>query len=145
MFQPYYRYKCIVTSIGDSLMHITQFCTLKKRTDCLFNAEIKTSKASSVGFMDATLIIVSLLENTALLLKKTGTSTDNTNNLKRSQMVLFTSIQYVRQINVRAYGKDNQKWTIPRNWRHRVHKAKKNKTTPQHNICLIPLYANKQK
>ena len=30
--------------------------------------------------------------------------------------------------------KGNQKWTIQRNWQHRVHKTKKNKTKMQHNM-----------
>ena len=29
---------------------------------------------------------------------------------------------------------DNQKWTIHRNWQHRVHKTKKNKAKTQYNI-----------
>ena len=34
--------------------------------------------------------------------------------------------------------------TIQRNWQHRVHKTKKNKTKTQHNMCWTPLYENKQ-
>ena len=30
-------------------------------------------------------------------------------------------------INVREYRRANQKWTIKRNWQHRVHKTKKKK------------------
>ena len=30
--------------------------------------------------------------------------------------------------NVREYGKGNQKWTLQRNWRHRVNKKKTNIT-----------------
>ena len=37
------------------------------------------------------------------------------------------------------------KWTIQRNWQHRVYKTKTNKTKTQHNICWTPLYANKHK
>ena len=51
----------------------------------------------------------------------------------------------VLYINVREYRKGNQKWTIQRNWQHRVHKTKKNKTKTQHNMCWTPLYANKHK
>jgi len=29
---------------------------------------------------------------------------------------------YPYQINVRKYRRKNQKWTIQRNWQHRVHK-----------------------
>ena len=50
-----------------------------------------------------------------------------------------------RQTNVREYRRDTQKWTIQRNWQHRVHKAKKNKTKLQHNRCYTPLYVNKDK
>jgi len=35
-------------------------------------------------------------------------------------------------INVREYWKGNQKWTIQRNWQHRVHKTKKNKCVGHH-------------
>ena len=46
-------------------------------------------------------------------------------------------------IDVREYRRVNQKWTIQRNWQHRAHKTKKNKTKPQHNMCWTPLYAKK--
>ena len=45
-------------------------------------------------------------------------------------------------INVGKYRRGNQKWTIQRNWQHRVHKTKKDKTKTQHNICWTPLYPN---
>ena len=32
-----------------------------------------------------------------------------------------------------------------RNWQHRVHKTKTNKTKQQHNTCWIPLCTNKHK
>jgi hypothetical protein len=35
-----------------------------------------------------------------------------------------------QKINVREYRRGNQKWTIKRNWQHRVHKTKTNKTKP---------------
>jgi hypothetical protein len=47
------------------------------------------------------------------------------------------------EINVREYQRGNQKWTIQRNWQHRVHKTKTNKANPQHNMCWTPLYRNK--
>jgi len=31
------------------------------------------------------------------------------------------------QINASEYKRDNQKWTIQRNWQHRLHKTKKKK------------------
>ena len=40
--------------------------------------------------------------------------------------------------------KENQECTIQRNWQHRIHKAKKNKTKTQHNMCWTPRYPNKQ-
>jgi len=40
---------------------------------------------------------------------------------------------------------ENTEGTIQRNRQHRVHKAKKNKTKPQHNMCWTPLCANKHK
>jgi len=46
---------------------------------------------------------------------------------------------------VRAYRRDNLKGTIQRNWQHRVHKAKKNKTKTQHNMLWTTLCRNKQK
>jgi hypothetical protein len=41
----------------------------------------------------------------------------------------------------RKYRRSNQKWTIHRNWQHRVHKMKKNKNKTQHNMCLTPIYS----
>ena len=41
--------------------------------------------------------------------------------------------------------KEQSKKTIQRNWKHRVHKTKKNKTKTQHNRSWTPLYANKHK
>jgi hypothetical protein len=39
------------------------------------------------------------------------------------------------EINVREFRRGNQKWTIQRNWQHRVHKTKK--TKQKHNtICV---------
>jgi len=38
----------------------------------------------------------------------------------------------VYKTNVREYRRDNQKWTIQRNWQRRVHKTKTNKTKTQH-------------
>ena len=37
-------------------------------------------------------------------------------------------------ITVRENRRDNQEWTIQRNWQHRVHKTKTNKTKTQHNM-----------
>jgi quinolinate synthase len=37
------------------------------------------------------------------------------------------------EIKVREYRSGNQKWTIQRNWQHRVHKMKRNKTNT---ICV---------
>ena len=54
-------------------------------------------------------------------------------------------IQGGEEMNVREYWKGNQKWTIQRNWQHRVHKTEKNKTKTSYNICWIPLHANKHK
>ena len=49
-----------------------------------------------------------------------------------SQIVLY-------EINVSEYRRDNKKWTIQRNWQHRVHNTKdeekQNKTKTQHNMC----------
>ena len=41
--------------------------------------------------------------------------------------------------------KQQSKWTIQRNWQHRVHKMKKNKAKTQHNMCWTPLCARKNK
>jgi hypothetical protein len=43
-------------------------------------------------------------------------------------------ILYVQKKNVREYRRGNQKWTIHRNWQHRVHKTqdKQNKHTTQY-------------
>ena len=45
------------------------------------------------------------------------------------------------QINVREYRRGNQKGAIQRNWKHRAHKTKKNRTKTQHNMCWAPLFA----
>ena len=52
---------------------------------------------------------------------------------------MYSQQQY---INTREYRRGNQKWTIQRNWQHRVHKTKTNKTKAQHNMCWTPLYVN---
>ena len=53
--------------------------------------------------------------------------------------------EHSMEINVREYRRGNPKRTIQRNWQHRVHKTKINKTKTQHNMCWTPLYANKHK
>jgi len=35
--------------------------------------------------------------------------------------------------------------TIQRNWKHMIHKTKKNTTKTQHNMCWTPLCSNKHK
>jgi hypothetical protein len=44
--------------------------------------------------------------------------------------IIFNKKNYINssEINVREYGRGNQKWTIQINWQHRVNKKKKNKT-----------------
>jgi hypothetical protein len=42
---------------------------------------------------------------------------------------------------VREYLWGNEKWRIQRNWQHRVHKAKKNKTKTQHNMAMLRVMA----
>ena len=46
---------------------------------------------------------------------------------KTQQLQLFTN-----DINITEYQWGNQKWTIQRNWEHRVHKTEKNKTKTQY-------------
>jgi hypothetical protein len=41
----------------------------------------------------------------------------------------------VNKIKVREYQRGNQKWTFQRNWKHRTHKAMKNNTNTQYNMC----------
>ena len=36
---------------------------------------------------------------------------------------------------------ENQKWTIQKNWHHRVHKTKTTKTRTQHNTICVGQYA----
>jgi len=52
---------------------------------------------------------------------------------------------YKHRISDREYRRGNQTWTTQRNWQHRVHKAKKNKTKTQHNMRWTPLSAKKHK
>jgi hypothetical protein len=42
--------------------------------------------------------------------------------------VIWNILVLFFEINVREYRRDNQKWTIQRNWHHRVQKTKKHKT-----------------
>jgi quinolinate synthase len=42
------------------------------------------------------------------------------------------------RINIREYRRDNQKWTIQRNWQYKVHKTKKNKQ--KHNAIFVGHY-----
>jgi predicted HAD superfamily hydrolase len=56
------------------------------------------------------------------------------NLLKRKKSVTCT---YLYAINVREYGRGNQKWTIQRNWQHRAHKTKINKAKTQQNIWWL--------
>ena len=46
-------------------------------------------------------------------------------------------------MNVREYRRDIQKWIFQRNWKHRAHKTKVNKTKTKPNMCWTPLHANK--
>ena len=52
---------------------------------------------------------------------------------------MFSNFDLSQQ-NVRKYQKGTQILTIQRNWRHRVHKMKKNKTKTQHIMYWTPLY-----
>jgi hypothetical protein len=52
---------------------------------------------------------------------------------------------YAYKVTNREYRRGNQKLTIQRNWQHRVHKTKTNKTKTQHNMHWTPLCANKHK
>jgi hypothetical protein len=56
--------------------------------------------------------------------------------------VIEMSILYML-VNVRKYRRGNQKWTIQRNWQHRVHNTKKSKTKTQRTMRWTPLCANK--
>ena len=58
--------------------------------------------------------------------------------------LIIHSFKKYNQINVREYGRTNQKWTFQRNWQHKIHKTKKNKTKTQHNIVLDTGHYNKQ-
>ena len=55
------------------------------------------------------------------------------------------SISDKTEIHVREYRSGNQKWAIQRNWQHRIHKTKTNKTKTQYTISWAPIYANKHK
>jgi hypothetical protein len=53
-------------------------------------------------------------------------------------MFVITPIIYLleyKKINVREHRRGNQKWGIQRNWQHRVHKTKTNKTKKHNTIC----------
>jgi hypothetical protein len=68
-------------------------------------------------------------------------------NIKFGSIRMLTdSTQYhetVIQPNGREYRRGNHKWTIQRNWQHRVHKTKKN--TKKHNaICVGHKHTNQE-
>jgi len=48
-------------------------------------------------------------------------------------------------INVRKYRRDNQKWTIQRNWQYRVHTTKTNTTKTQQNVLDTAIRKQTQK
>ena len=71
------------------------------------------------------------------------------NNRKRYgryvSLNIFTDNQYVQvvSINVRQYRRGNLKWTIQRNWQHRITKTQvedKQNTKSKHNMCWTPPY-----
>jgi hypothetical protein len=73
---------------------------------------------------------------------KYGKTTDQ--KVVRMSMTL-SSYEYNNvETNVRQYRKGNRKWTIQRNWQHRVHKTKKNKTKTQHTMCYENCYQRSQ-
>ena len=45
---------------------------------------------------------------------------------------------FLDEINIREYRRDNQKWTVQRNWQHnnRVHEEKQSKNTTQYTGML---------
>jgi hypothetical protein len=49
-------------------------------------------------------------------------------------------VTYIIYINVREYRKDNQKWTIQRNWQQDEEKQSKNTT-----LCVLDTTMRKQK
>jgi len=51
------------------------------------------------------------------------------------------------EINDREYRSGNHKWTIQRNWQHRVYKTtnKTKQTKTQHNMRWTPLCTNKHR
>ena len=66
---------------------------------------------------------------------------------KSIQQLLLHTCSYALACNLFQSGSErenfilktgNQKWTIQRNWQHRVHKTKKNKTKIQHNMFWTP-------
>ena len=44
------------------------------------------------------------------------------------------AVMYLCIINVRDYRRDNQKWTLRRNWQHMVHKTKTRQINTQHTV-----------
>ena len=53
----------------------------------------------------------------------------------RNSEAKLPQMKDMQYINVREYRTGNLKLTIQRNWQHRVHKTKENKTKTQHNMC----------
>jgi hypothetical protein len=55
------------------------------------------------------------------------------------------TIEHLLNNLLRELRRGNTKWTIQRNWQHRDHKTKTNKTKTQHNMWWTPLYVSKHK
>ena len=51
--------------------------------------------------------------------------------IKNGQSRETGNIGYTGQINIREYRRGNQKWTIQRNWQHRIHRTNKCKRIPK--------------
>jgi hypothetical protein len=59
------------------------------------------------------------------------------------EMLRTLNKKWREYINVREYRRGNQKWTIQRNWQHRVHNTKKNTTQYVYVNVLFPLPLNR--
>ena len=60
-------------------------------------------------------------------------------NMENPEKLTTQGTQDTRQISFREYRSGNKKWTIQRNWQHRVYKMKKYKSKTQHNVLNTTL------
>jgi hypothetical protein len=122
---PYSNYFCLFSFI--ILLFIEEYSFLHKQYPS--NEFFKT--------------LYGLLTAIHLFLPPWATLVQYINNKFLFFFIFFFYIKGGQKINVREYRRSNQKWTIQRNWQHRVHKTKRNNSKTQHKIIFLNLHFSK--